>query len=112
VSLDHIPAWAMIDCGLQILNQRPVQPHIQSLHSLADGEKGLVEVEGVLEQKLVNGGSGRIWLATFRNRIFAISLRVHIKLAAGKKHSLHPREQPGHSIRPLVQWNDDGRSPG
>jgi hypothetical protein len=71
-----------------------------------------VEIEGVLEQKLVNGGSGGIRLTALRNRIFAISLRVHIKLAARQKHTLHPCEQPGHTIGPLVKWNDDGRSPG
>jgi hypothetical protein len=110
VGLGNIPAWAVIDSGLQILNQRPIQPDIQILHAVADGENGLVEVEGVLEQELVNGGSGRVGLTTFWNSIFSVSLWIDIKLAAGQENTLNPREQTGDTIRALVQGNDDRRS--
>jgi len=77
---------------------------------VADGENGLVEVEGVLEQELVNGGSGRVGLTTFWNSIFSVSLWIDIKLAAGQENTLNPREQTGDTIRALVQGNDDRRS--
>jgi len=58
VSLGDVVSRAVIDGGLEVLDERAVEPDVQGLHSAADGEDGLVETEGVLEEKLVDGGAG------------------------------------------------------
>ena len=110
--LDHLAAGAMIDRGLQILNQRAVAPDIQTLSTVADGQDRLVEVEGVLKQQLIHGGPGRVGLAALGNWIFAKSLWVNIVAAARQQDSLHPDKQLGDAILALVQGNDNRRSPG
>jgi Flp pilus assembly protein CpaB len=59
------------------------------LSTVADGEDGLVEVEGVLEEKLVNSGAGRVGRGALGEGVLAVSLRVNIEVAAGQKDTLH-----------------------
>jgi hypothetical protein len=71
-----------------------------------------VEAEGVLEQEFVDGGAGWVWRVALGERGLAVSLRVDIEVAAGKKHRLHAYEQTGYSVLMLVERNDDGRGSG
>jgi hypothetical protein len=108
MGLNDLPAGAVIDGGLQVLNQGAVAPYIQRLGAVADGEDGLLEVEGVLEEELVNGSAGGVRLAALRDWIFAKSLWVHIVKAAGEQNSLGSEEEPGNAIRALVKRNNNG----
>ena len=54
-----------------------------------------MEIEGILQQQLVNGGAGWVGQATFGDRGFAISLRVYIEVTAGQQHPLRHRQAGG-----------------
>jgi len=74
---------------------------------MADGENRLVKVEGVLEHKLIHCSAGRVSFAALGDWIFAISLRVYIEAAAGEQDPVHPGQQFGYAILPLVQRHDN-----
>ena len=78
---------------------------------MANGEDRLVKIECVLQQKLVDGGPGSIHLAAFWNRIFAISLRVHVEAAARQKYPADPCQKGCNPILTLVKGDDYRRSP-
>ena len=79
---------------------------------MADGQNRLVQVEGILQQQLVHRGAGRVGLTALGDRIFAISLRVHVESAARQQNPLHPGQQPGHAVLALMQRNNHRRGAG
>ena len=89
MSLDDLPAWTVIDGCLQILNQRTVAPDIYGLGAGTDAEDRLVEVKSILQEELIHSCAAWVFLTAFGNWIFAISLWVYIKAAAGQKNPLH-----------------------
>ena len=71
-----------------------------------------MEVEGVLQQELIDGGAGGVGWATFGDAGFAISLWVNIIAASGKQDALDTKKNTGYSILPLMQRDQDGCHPG
>ena len=102
----------MIDRRLQILNQRAIAPDIQGLRAVADAKDRLVQVEGVLQQQLIGGGARRGQPRRTQGWRFAISLRIHVKAAAGQQDSLHARQKLGHAFLPLVERHNHRRRSG
>ena len=105
-------ARAMVHCGFEVLNERTVAPDVERLGAMAYGKNGLLQIEGILKQKLINGGAGWVCLAAFWDRIFAKSLWVHIEATAGQQDSLNAAKQPGDAIGPFMQRNNDGGDAG
>ena len=101
----------MIHSRLQILDERSVAPDVQALQAEADAQDWLVHVECILKQQLVCRGPCRVCLSAFGNWIFAISLRVNITVTTGQQDSLYPREQPGYTVLPLMQRDQDRLRP-
>jgi hypothetical protein len=100
------------EVSLEILDQRPVAPNIQSLCPVAYGEDRLGEIERILQQELVNRRTAGIGPATVWNRIFAISLWVNIIATTREQDSLDSTEQPGYAVLTLVEGNYDWGRPG
>jgi len=98
----------MIHFGLDVLDQGPVAPDVERLGAVTDGKNGLLEVEGVLQQELIHGGTGGVGFATLGDWVFAKSLRVNIEAAARKQHPLNTEKQPGDAVRSFVQRNNNG----
>ena len=71
-----------------------------------------MEVEGVLQEQLVDGGAGGVGLTALGNWIFAISLWVNVVGAAGQQNSLHPCQQLRDLLLALVERNDHRRGSG
>jgi len=110
VSVNNIAALWVIDGSCEVLYERAIEPYVQGLRAAADGQNRLVEVEGVLQEELIDGGAGWVGLATFGEHSLAVSLRIYIEFAAGQKHSLDPGKEAGYTVLMLVQRNDDGGS--
>jgi hypothetical protein len=79
---------------------------------MTDGQDGLVEIEGILEEQLIDGGAGWVCLTALGDWIFTIALRIHVESAPRQKNSLHGGEQTGDAILPLMEWNKDGCGAG
>jgi len=108
MSMGNGAARLMIHRSLQVLDQGAVAPDVERLRAVADGENGLLEIECILQQELVDGRAAGVGLATLWDRIFAKSLRVHIEAASRQQDALNPAKQPGNAVRPLVQRDNDG----
>jgi hypothetical protein len=70
--------------GREILNQGASTPNVQRLRSEADGEEGLVEVVGILDEELVNIFAGRIGRIALRNGVLTVFVRIDIGRRAGE----------------------------
>jgi hypothetical protein len=75
---------------------------------MTDRKDGLLEVEGVLQQELIDGGAAGVGLAALGDWIFAKSLRIDIETAAGQQDPLNTEKQPCDAVRSLVQGNNNG----
>jgi hypothetical protein len=82
------------------------------LEALADGEDGLLEVEGVLHEELVHGGAVRIGRFALRDGGFAILLGVDVGGGAREKDAVAGGENFGDALGRLVERNGDGRGSG
>jgi hypothetical protein len=98
---------AMIHLGLYVLNQGAVAPDIEGLGAVADGEDGLLEVEGVLKQDFIDSGTSWVGWAALRNWIFAKSSWVDIETTAGQQDALNAAKESDYAILALVQRNND-----
>ena len=108
MGMDDFATGAVIHLGLDVLNERAVAPDIERLSAVADSKNGLLEVECVLQQELIDGGAGRVGLTTLGDWIFAKPLRVNVKAAARKQDALNTLEEAGDAVLAFVQGNDDG----
>jgi hypothetical protein len=63
-------AWLTARCrsGWGCPGSGAAAPDVEGLGALADGEDGLVEVEGVLDEELVDGGAGGVGVAALGMR--------------------------------------------
>jgi len=93
-----------------MLNQRAVAPDVQVLDSVADAEDWLVQVEGILKQKLVDRRPAGVIRGTLRNSVLAKSLRIDIVRASGEQDTVDPGQQPGHMILALIEPYHNRRS--
>jgi len=110
VGFNYVTARAVIDGGVEdgfeILNKSAVAPDVEGLCAVADGEDGLVEIEGVLEQELVDGGAGSVGRPAGGDRFFVVALRVDVEAAAGKKDTLDTSEKASDALGSFVERND------
>ena len=106
----------MIDRGVQdggqVLNEGAVAPDVEILHALADAEDGFMEVEGVLEEQLVDRGARGVGGIAGGDRSFAVALGVGVETAAGKENAVGGGEEFGDAIGALVEGDDDGDGAG
>ena len=101
------------DFGGDVLDQRAVAPDVEGLDALADGEDGFVEVEGVLDEELVDGGAVGVWGRAVGVAGFAVFLGVDVGWAAGEENALSRREDFCDALWGLVERDGDGgRSSG
>jgi hypothetical protein len=98
--------------GGQVLNEGAVAPDVEGLGAVADGEDGLLEVEGVLEEKFVDCCAGGIGGAAGGDGSFAVALRVDVEAAAWKEHALGGGEKFGDAVGTLVEGDEDGGGTG
>lgn len=96
-----------VENAFEILDERAVAPDVEGLRPVTDGENGLVEVEGVLEQEFVDGGTRSVGGAACGNRLLAIAQGIDVEPAAGKQNALGIGEEFGDAVRTLVKGNDD-----
>jgi hypothetical protein len=108
MGIDDFATGAVIHLGLDVLNERAVAPDIERLSAVADSKNGLLEVECVLQQELIDGGAAGVGLAALGDWIFAKSLRIDIETAAGQQDPLNTEKQPCDAVRSLVQGNNNG----
>jgi hypothetical protein len=100
------------DLGGDVLDEGASAPDVEGLQALTDGEDRLVEVEGVLQEELVNGGAWCVGRRALGDAGLTVFLRVDVGGAAGKKDSLDGGEDFGDALRRLVEGNGDGCSSG
>ena len=116
MGFNHLAARAVVDGGVEdgfeILNEGAVAPDIEGLCAVADGEDGFVEIEGVLEQELVDGGSGSVGRAAGGDGFFTVALRGDVEATAGKKDTLDTSEKASDAIGGFVERNDHGVGAG
>jgi hypothetical protein len=116
VGFDDFAAGLVIDLGvkdgLEILNEGAVAPDVEALQALADAEDGLVQVEGVLKEKLVDGGAGGIGGTAGGDGLFSVALGVDVETAARKKNSLGGGDKAGNVRRALVERDHERLSAG
>jgi hypothetical protein len=108
MSVGNSATRLMIHFGLDVLNKRAVAPNVEGLSTVADGKDRLLEVEGILEEKLIDGGAGWICVPAFGDSSFTKSLRVNVEEATREQNTLNAVKQPCDAVRALVQGNDDG----
>ena len=110
VGFDNFAAGLVIDLGVkdgfEVLNKRAVAPDVEALQPLADAEDGLVEVEGVLQKKHVDGGACGIGRTAGGNAFFSVARGIDIETTAGKKNSLS-RGEEGCDVRGAFVEGDD-----
>src|SRR5664279_5725058 len=110
--VDHIATRQVIHWGLehcfQVLNEGAIQPDIQRLCAVTNAEDGLAEVEGILQEKLIDGRA--IWISapTLRDSWLIKSLWINIISASRQQDPLRAGKQTRHAILTLMQRNDDG----
>jgi hypothetical protein len=85
---DGAPGGMIDRHGGEILNQGSSAPDIQRLGSETDGQEGLIEVMGILDQEFVNVLTRWIGGIALRNRILAVLLWVYIRRRAGKQNPM------------------------
>jgi hypothetical protein len=112
MGIENGAARAVIDRCSEVLNQTAIEPDIETLQTRADGEDGLVQIEGVLQQELVDGCAGGIGWAAFGYTGFAISLRVNIVATTGKQDALNTEKDAGHAGLALMERHKNGRHSG
>jgi len=107
VGFNHLAARAVVDGGVEdgfeILNEGAVAPDIEGLCAVADGEDWLVEIEGVLEQELVDGGSGSVGRAAGGDGFFTVALRATSKPLPGRRTPWTPVRR--RATRSGVSWS-------
>ena len=75
-------------------------------------EDGLMEVECVLQQKLVNGSAAGIGGAALGSARLAKPFWINIIAATWQQNSVHRGKQASDAVLALVQRNDDRHCPG
>jgi hypothetical protein len=100
------------DLAWDVLDEGAVEPGVEGLEALADGEDGLVEVEGVLEEELVDGGAGIVGWGGVGVGGFAVFLGIDVSGGAGQEDALDGGEDFGDALRGFMEGDDDGCGAG
>ena len=92
MGFQHGAAGAVVDCGSDlrgnVLDQRAPAPDIKGLNALADGENGLVEIKGVLEEELVDGCAVSVGALGLGDGRLAVFLGVDVGGTSGQEDSV------------------------
>jgi hypothetical protein len=109
VGVDDITAGTVIDrsveYGFEVLNQSAIAPDVECLRSVADGEDRLTEVERVLQEELIDSGTGRISGAALSDSIFIKPLRINIIAATWQQDTMGVCEGVSDAIRWIRKAN-------
>jgi hypothetical protein len=89
----------------QVLDQRAATPDIEELDSEADGEDWLIEVVGVLDEKLIHIFAKAISGGALGDRFLPVLVRVHVGRATGQQHSLAGVDKVGDGRRSGNEWD-------
>jgi hypothetical protein len=92
----------------EVLNERSAAPGVEDLDTETDGEKRLVEVVRVLEEKLVNVFAGGVGGCALRDEIVAVLVWVDVGRAAGKQDGLTGVDEIDGLDRSGVEGDLDG----
>ena len=79
------------------MNQRAPAPDVEDLDAEADGEDGLVEIVGVLEEELIDVFARAVGGSALGDRILAVFLRVYVSWTAREKDGLAGVNEVGNS---------------
>jgi hypothetical protein len=81
----------------EVLNERAPAPDVEDLNAKADGEDGLVEIVGVLEEELIDVFARAVGGSTLGDRILTVLLGVYVGWTAGEKDGLTGVDQVSNS---------------
>jgi hypothetical protein len=113
VSDGDAAAGRMIDWeDAQILDQGSSAPDIEELEAEADGQDGLVEIVGVLDEKLIYVFPGVIGRSAFRDGLLAVFMGVDVGWASGKEGGLAGVDEVGYLGGSGVDGDFDGVATG
>jgi hypothetical protein len=96
----------------EVLDQSSTAPDVEELEAEADGQDGLVEVVGVLEEEFVDVFAGVIGRSALRKRILAVFVRVDVGGAAREEDGLTGVDEIGYLGGGGMQRNLDGGAAG
>ena len=73
---------------IEVLNQGSSAPDVKGLEAEADGEDGLVEVVGVLDEEFIYVFPGWVGGGALWDGVLAVFVGVDVGWAAGEEHGL------------------------
>ena len=100
------------ELGGQILIKGAVAPDVESLRAVADAKDGLMEAEGILEEKLIDCGAGGIRRAAGGDALFAKPLWVNIIAASRQEDAVGTGEESCNAVLAFMKWDKNGRGSG
>jgi hypothetical protein len=101
-----------IDLGFEVLEQGAIAPDVERLGAMADGEDGLAEIEGILQEELIDGSAAGIGGAALGDAYLAKPLRVNVIAAAREENAVYAGEQAGDAVGALVEGDEEGGGSG
>ena len=112
MSLGDMAARRVVHGGFEMLDERAATPHVHRLHSVADAEDGLLQVEGILKQQLVGGFAERVGRGGAGIERLAELFGVHVGMTARQQHTLRIGDQPGLFLLCGMKRNGDRDAAG
>lgn len=104
--------YGCADLGGDVLDECAAAPDVQRLRALADGEDGLVKIEGVLDEELVDGGAVGVGVFALGDSRFAVFLGIDVGGAAGEEDAMAGGEDLGNALRGLMERDGNGCGSG
>ena len=95
-----------------VLEEGAAAPDVEGLGALADGEDRLVQVEGVLNEELIDVGAQGVGRGGVRTAGLGVFLRIDVGGGTGEEDAVAGGEDFGDALRGLVERNGDGRGSG
>lgn len=109
----HAAPGAVIDRHRRkMLDQRTTAPDVERLRAEADGEDGLVQVVGVLEEKLVDVLAGGVGGVRLGHGLLPVLVGIGVGGAAGQKDGLAGVDEVGGGAGRGVERHLDGMAAG
>ncbi len=109
-------AWFVVEgvrlLGGNVLEEGAAAPDVEGLGSVADAEDGFVEVEGVLEEKLVDGFAGGVGGSALGEAVLRVFLGLDVGTAAGEEDAVDGGEDFGDALGGFVEGDEDGSGSG
>jgi hypothetical protein len=92
----------------QVLDKRAAAPDVEDLNTEADGEDGLVEVVGVLEEELIDVFAGAVAGGALGDGILTVLVGVDVGGTAGEENGLAGIDEVGDFYWRREEGNLDG----